>query len=139
MQCCQLILWTIVQYDPDIKKSVSIFKKYITVYLFDDTKCYAIFELGDQIKDSAYGAASDVKLLGVCPVMVSGDSEEVVSYVASQLDIKSYLGSCMPEDKAQYIKMLSYEGAVTAMIGDGVNDAPFTACSRCWYLTDWCY
>lgn len=112
-------------YDPDIKEERKhIGKKYISVYLFDDTKCYAIFELGDQIKDSAYGAASDVKLLGVCPVMVSGDSEEVVSYVASQLDIKSYLGSCMPEDKAQYIKMLSYEGAVTAMIGDGVNDAP---------------
>lgn len=112
-------------YDPDIKEERKhVGNQYVTIYLFDESKCYAIFELGDELKDTSIEAVAEVKALGISPVMVSGDSEEVVSYVSSQAGIRSYLSGCMPQDKAEYINMIRKEGAIAGMIGDGVNDAP---------------
>ncbi len=112
-------------YDPDIKEERKhVGNQYVTIYLFDEHKCYAIFELGDELKDTSVEAVAEVKALGISPVMVSGDSEEVVSYVSSQAGITSYIGACMPQDKAEYINMIRKEGAIAGMIGDGVNDAP---------------
>src|SRR5690625_8038614 len=59
--------------------------------------------------------------------MLTGDDERVASAVASQLGISQVRAGLLPEDKLDVISDLNSRGKVTAMIGDGVNDAPALA------------
>lgn len=47
--------------------------------------------------------------------------------VAEQLPIDIALGGMLPEDKAEYIKMLQHKGEKVAFVGDGINDSPSLA------------
>jgi Cu2+-exporting ATPase len=57
-------------------------------------------------------------------VLLSGDSPEVVRAVARTVGIDEAVGSLLPEEKADYVKQMRAAGAVVAMVGDGINDAP---------------
>jgi len=55
-------------------------------------------------------------------IILSGDGEEVVKDIASELGIKTYQSTMTPESKAQYIENLQAQNKKVMMIGDGVND-----------------
>lgn len=59
-------------------------------------------------------------------VMISGDNQKVADAVGGQVGVDTARGGLMPEDKVTTIKSLSAKGQ-TAMVGDGVNDAPAMA------------
>ncbi|ADO46175.1 heavy metal translocating P-type ATPase [Hydrogenobacter thermophilus TK-6] len=83
--------------------------------------------LSDKIRRESYEAVSELKRLGKRVVMITGDSEEVASYVARELGIDEFFARVLPHQKAQKVKELQSKGRKVAMVGDGINDAPALA------------
>ena len=99
-----------------------------TVVLIAISGSYAGFiTLEDRIRDSAKQAIADLKARGISSIMLSGDSQEVASYVAEQLGLERGEGRVRPQDKALAVEKLRKEGRHVAMVGDGINDAPALA------------
>ena len=80
----------------------------------------------DPIKSTTKEAIAELKAAGLRIVMVTGDHETTAAEVAGQLGIEFEAG-VLPEGKAEVVKRLQAAGAVVAMAGDGVNDAPALA------------
>lgn len=94
------------------------------VYLVFKHKVIGAIALADVIRDEAKETITSLKQLGIKTAMITGDSEEVASYVAKQLGMEQYFAEVRPEDKASKVKELQKQGLRVAMVGDGVNDAP---------------
>ena len=87
----------------------------------------AVIGAADPIKPNAVQAVERFKKLGIEIAMITGDNKLTAEKVASQIGIERVFAEVMPEDKASYVKKLQQEGKFTAMVGDGVNDAPALA------------
>ena len=87
----------------------------------------AVIGAADPIKPNAIKAVERLKLLGIEIAMITGDNKMTADKVASQIGIERVFAEVMPADKASYVKKLQLEGKFTAMVGDGVNDAPALA------------
>ncbi len=97
------------------------------VALADETGWLAIFRLGDQLRAEAGGLVRRLNALGCKVTLLSGDSTEAVRPVAAALAISDAHGGMTPQDKHDFIARMQERGAVVAMVGDGVNDAPVLA------------
>lgn len=82
---------------------------------------------GDELKPQAAPAIARLHALGIRTVMISGDNRAAAQAVAQQLGIQEVIAEVLPNDKADHIKRLQSGGAVVAMVGDGLNDAPALA------------
>jgi len=87
----------------------------------------AVIGAADPIKPNAIKAVERLKALGIEIAMITGDNKMTAEKVASQIGIERVFAEVMPADKASYVKKLQQEGKFTAMVGDGVNDAPALA------------
>jgi Cu+-exporting ATPase len=68
-----------------------------------------------------------LQALGVTAVMLTGDNHGSAAAVARELGIDRFHAEVLPADKAALVQRLRSEGAVVAMVGDGINDAPALA------------
>jgi Cd2+/Zn2+-exporting ATPase len=87
----------------------------------------ALFAVADTIKPSSIEAISEMKALGVVPIMLTGDNAATARTVGHLAGISEIRGNLLPEDKLKAIEEFQGKYGVTAMTGDGINDAPALA------------
>ena len=95
--------------------------------LGSDHGWHAVFTFADALRPGAARLIGELRDLGITPVVLSGDRRASVDHVGSQLGISDAHGDLTPDDKRVSIARLQAQGAVVAMMGDGINDAPALA------------
>ena len=86
-----------------------------------------LLAVADPPLPEARAALARLADLGVTAVMVSGDRRAAAEAVAAELGIHRVIAEARPDDKARVAREARAAGAVVAMVGDGVNDAPALA------------
>ncbi|XVE98824.1 hypothetical protein REPUB_Repub03eG0142000 [Reevesia pubescens] len=97
-------------------------------YVFSGATPAGIFSLSDACRTGVAEAVNELKSMGIKVAMLTGDNQAAAIHVQEQLGnrLDVFHAELLPEDKARIIKEFKNEGP-TAMIGDGVNDAPALA------------
>ncbi|ORB60359.1 carbonate dehydratase [Mycobacteroides saopaulense] len=82
-------------------------------------------EVADTVKPSSRQAIDELKVMGITPVLLTGDNAEVAARVAEEVGIAAgdVIAGVKPTEKADVVKRLQAEGKKVAMVGDGVNDS----------------
>lgn len=97
-----------------------------SLYLTKNDQLLAAVDIADEIKSDTKTTIEFLKKEGKNPILLSGDKTEKANSVATELAIEKVYAEKLPAEKLEIIKKLS-ETAPTAMIGDGINDAPALA------------
>jgi Cu2+-exporting ATPase len=84
----------------------------------------ALFVLGDDLRPGARAAIDAVREMGLVPILMSGDRIAAAAAIGRAVGIDDCRGELLPKDKMDAVRALQSKGAVVAMVGDGVNDAP---------------
>lgn len=94
------------------------------VHIMQGKELFGSIALADVIRPESKEAISKLKEMNIKVAMVTGDSEDVAAWVATELGLDEYFAKVLPHEKSEKVKFLQSKGMKVAMIGDGVNDAP---------------
>ena len=89
-----------------------------------DGICSGVIAFSDSLRAESSGVLSELRKTGVRTVLLTGDNARAASFIASGLEIGSVYSDLLPSQKVDRINDMQKAGAVVAMVGDGVNDAP---------------
>ena len=92
-----------------------------------DGQARGVLVIADTVKSTSAQAISQMRDIGLTPVLLTGDNEAVARQIAAEVGIDDVIAEVMPEGKVDVIARLQAEGKTVAMVGDGVNDAPALA------------
>ena len=95
--------------------------------LVRDGEVLALLAVADTVKGHAREALAELKAMGVATVMLSGDQPAAAQAVGRAVGVGQAVGGLLPQDKLARIAALRAAHGPTAMVGDGINDAPALA------------
>ncbi|MGH3718631.1 MAG: heavy metal translocating P-type ATPase [Pseudonocardiaceae bacterium] len=88
-----------------------------------DGRLRGLLSVADTVKPSSAEAVRQLRVLGLTPVLLTGDNATVARSVAAQVGIDTVIAGVSPEGKVEEVCRLQRAGRVVAMVGDGINDA----------------
>jgi Cu+-exporting ATPase len=98
-----------------------------TVWIAVNGKAVGVLEIADPIKPTTKEAVRALHEMGLKIIMCTGDNRRTAESVARLLGIDEFKAEVMPDEKIQIVRDLKSQGAIVAMAGDGINDAPALA------------
>lgn len=94
------------------------------IHVMTEGKLVGSIALADVIREESREAIRSLKRLGVKVAMITGDSEDVASWVSRELELDEYFARVLPQEKVEKVRALQKKGLKVAIVGDGINDAP---------------
>lgn len=82
-----------------------------------------VLKISDTLRPDSVAAISEIKAMGIRPVLLTGDKKSTAEYVAREVGIDDVRAELLPADKQKVIEELKNEGMIVAMAGDGINDS----------------
>ncbi len=93
-------------------------------YMAQNGKHIAVIALADKLRGDARQLVDELRAEGIAMTLLSGDRRPVAEAIARQLGGMEVIAEVLPQDKDSVIRQLQQRGAIVAMVGDGINDAP---------------
>jgi Cu+-exporting ATPase len=116
----------------DLKKEAQRLQKsaQTRVWVGVNGNAIGILGIADPIKETTRQAIRELHALGLKVIMCTGDNWRTAKSVADELGIDDVSAEVNPRDKIDIVRKLRSEGAIVAMAGDGINDAPALAAAN---------
>ena len=90
-------------------------------------KVFGYLAIADRLRDTSLKAVERLQSMGIEVVMLTGDNAVTAAAIAKRTGITQYRAEVLPQDKAAEVLKMKASGKFTAMVGDGINDAPALA------------
>ncbi|MGI5061793.1 heavy metal translocating P-type ATPase [Treponema denticola] len=87
-------------------------------------KLIGIIAVADKIKEGSIESIAEFKAMGIKTIMLTGDNKKTANAIKAQTGVDDFSAELLPQNKKNEIEKLQQAGLKTAMIGDGINDAP---------------
>lgn len=88
-----------------------------------DDRLLGIIAVADRLKDDSIAAVAALRRMGIRVVLLTGDNARTAAAIGKQVGVDEVISDVLPAEKEEHIRRLMEQGA-TAMVGDGINDAP---------------
>lgn len=106
-----------------MRKSEKLAEEGKTPLFFADDKLLGMIAVADVIKEDSRQAVEELQGMGIHVVMLTGDNERTAKAIGKQAGVDEVIAGVLPDGKESVIRRLMEKGK-TAMVGDGINDAP---------------
>lgn len=110
-------------------ESLELHNENSSVLIADVNEALGVFYLKDKLREEVKETVKILSNDGIDTVIISGDAKKIVEKTAQESGIKKFYGVLLPEEKLELINKVRASQGKTAMIGDGINDAPSLAAS----------
>ncbi|MBQ9272280.1 MAG: heavy metal translocating P-type ATPase, partial [Mogibacterium sp.] len=86
-------------------------------------KLLGLIALADSVREDSVDAIRQFREMGIKTVMLTGDRKKTADAIAAQVGVDEVIAEVLPDGKEEVVRSLMEQGR-TAMVGDGINDAP---------------
>lgn len=93
------------------------------LFFVEDEKLVGVIAVADVIKEDSRSAIQQLQAMGIETVMLTGDNQRTAEAIGAQAGVQKVIAGVLPDEKEAVIRKLQQRGK-TAMVGDGINDAP---------------
>ncbi len=97
------------------------------LFVASDGRLLGVIGVADALRDESRGAVGELREMGLTVVMLTGDRRRIAEAIGAEVGVDRVIAEVLPQDKAAAVAALQKEGALVAMVGDGINDAPALA------------
>ncbi|WEG12766.1 heavy metal translocating P-type ATPase [Pullulanibacillus sp. KACC 23026] len=115
--------------DEEANKESMVFKNAgkTVVYISCNREVLGIIALKDTIREETKKTIQFLKSIGIKTILLTGDNSVTAKAIAEEAGVDEFVAECLPEEKLNHIREFQQKYGLTAMVGDGINDAPALA------------